>query len=209
MAAPPRRVQRQQSEQAFTTSPSGQPGRWYPAATDALQVALRANGHQVALVCLARATADLPRWQALLVRAQFLWDVALQLLLHRPQELVVCHLNLAPIARWLHSRLGLPYRVLLHGLEVQALARQNPSAAGVILVGANWCREFSTAGLSALCLASILSHWCACLTPFALIAFGCSHPNQAHIFPLCSRCVALMPPRATKVWIGCCRRCLR
>lgn len=108
-------------------SPSGH-GRsdGISASSDALQGALQASGHQVSLVCLAKATAYLPRWQADLVRIQFLWDVVIQLLRHRPQEVVVCHLNLAPLARWLHQWIGLPYTVILHGLELQGLDQQAP-----------------------------------------------------------------------------------
>lgn len=110
-------------------SPSGQ-GRadGIAAATDALQEALQGCGHQVSLVCLAQATAGMSRWRASLVRARFLWEVAIQLLRRRPIEVVVCHLNLAPLARWLHQWLDIPYRVLLHGLELQTLERQSPLA---------------------------------------------------------------------------------
>jgi len=110
-------------------SPSGQ-GRadGIAAATDALYQALEASGHQVSLVCLAQATAGLSRWRASLVRARFLWDIATQLLRGRPVEVVVCHLNLAPLARCMHQWLDIPYRVLLHGLELQGLERQSPLA---------------------------------------------------------------------------------
>lgn len=110
-------------------SPSGQ-GRadGIAAASDALLTALRTSGHGANLVCLRRATAGLPRWQAALVRARFLLQVLGQLLRQRPEELVVCHLNLAPLARWLHRWLGLPYRVMLHGLELQGLELPGPLA---------------------------------------------------------------------------------
>jgi glycosyltransferase involved in cell wall biosynthesis len=110
-------------------SPSGQ-GRsdGIAAATDALQEALQGSGHQAHLVCLAQATAGLSRWRASLVRARFLWNVVIQLLRYRHQEMVVCHLNLAPLARWLHQWLGIPYRVLLHGLELQGLHHESPLA---------------------------------------------------------------------------------
>ena len=111
-------------------SPSGQ-GRadGIAASTDALQKALIGSGHRVALVCLSQATAHLTRWRVWFVRAQFIWEVTIQLLCQRPQEVLVCHLNLAPLACLLNQWLGLPYRVLLHGVELQGLEQQIPLAA--------------------------------------------------------------------------------
>ena len=103
-------------------SPSGH-GRadGIAAASDALLKALDSCAHHRArLICLSQPTAGLPRLKAALVRGSFLWRLALELAAQWPTELVVCHLNLAPVACWLHRWLGLPYRLLLHGLELQA-----------------------------------------------------------------------------------------
>lgn len=101
-------------------SPSGH-GRadGIAAASDALLEALWASGHNAQLICLSHATAGLPGWKSALVRACFVLKVAHHLLRYPPSELVVCHLNLAPLAHWLQRWRRIPYRVLLHGLEIQ------------------------------------------------------------------------------------------
>jgi len=94
------------------------------AASDALLLALQQLGHQARLICLAQPTAAQPALLALLallalhIRLGFLLRVLWQLLRLRPDQLIVCHLHLAPVALLWHRLRGIPYSVIVHGLEI-------------------------------------------------------------------------------------------
>ncbi|MEB3270708.1 MAG: glycosyltransferase [Synechococcus sp.] len=88
------------------------------AASDALLLALQQLGHRARLICLAQPTAAQPALLALWIRLSFLLQVLWQLLRLRPDQLIVCHLHLAPVALMWHRLRGVPYSVIVHGLEL-------------------------------------------------------------------------------------------
>lgn len=90
------------------------------AASDALLLALQQLGHQARLICLAQPTAAQPALLAQRIRLLFVLRLLWQLLCFQPEQLIVCHLHLAPLA-WLWQRLrGVPYSVIVHGLELRS-----------------------------------------------------------------------------------------
>jgi glycosyltransferase involved in cell wall biosynthesis len=90
------------------------------AASDALLLALRQLGHQARLICLAEPTAARPALVAQRIRLLFVLRLLWQLLCFQPDQLIVCHLHLAPLA-WVWQRLrGIPYTVIVHGLELRS-----------------------------------------------------------------------------------------
>lgn len=99
--------------QLLLLTPSlGSGGGGIGAFAAALEKALHEGGHAVHPIVLPHT----PRWWQ---RALFPLRALAAALRKRPQRTVVTHLHLAPVALLLRLLLGIPYLVVLHGIEVR------------------------------------------------------------------------------------------
>jgi glycosyltransferase involved in cell wall biosynthesis len=112
------------------------------AASDALALALQHLGHGTRLVCLSQPTAGKPLLLAHWIRLEFLLRLLWCLLRFQPDQLIVCHLHLAPLALLWRSIRGTRYAVIVHGLELaappSALRRRALAAAHLRIAVSHW-----------------------------------------------------------------------
>lgn len=125
----------------LSTSGGGR-GDGIAAASDALELALQQLGHGTHLLSLAQPTAGQPLLVAHWIRLHFLLRLLGCLLQFQPDQLIVCHLHLAPVALLWRAIRGTPYAVMVHGLELEsppsALRLRALAAAQLRIAVSHW-----------------------------------------------------------------------